>query len=134
LIRSIVFILFLLSSCTFMKEKGVHRKDLIIWDMETTYKTKSINDDLKLLYKTCFDAKDKKYDFWEELRLGFKKKFGLELIGLSEAESRSFYIQDSSPFVANEVCLHITGNPVTVKPFTTPLTELEIHDPHGHIH
>lgn len=117
-----------------MKEKGVHRKDLIIWDLEKTYKTTSINDSLKLLYKTCFPSKDRKYDFWESLRVKFKEKFGIELIGLSEAESRSFYIQDTSPFVPNEVCLHITGNPVTVKPFETEIKDLEIHDPNHHIH
>lgn len=130
----ILLILFLVSSCTTKRERGVHRKDLVIWDLERTYKTKITNDSLKLLYKTCFDSKDRKYDFWEPLRVKFKEQFGIELIGLSQAESRSFYIQDSSLFVANEVCLHITGNPVTVKPFTTPMTELEIHDPNHHIH
>lgn len=116
------------------RERGVHHKDLMIWNLETTYKSQSINKSLKLLYKTCFDSKDKKYDFWEPLRVKFKERFKIELIGLSDAESRSFYIQDSSPFVANEVCLHITGNPVTVKTMTTELTELEIHDPNHHVH
>ena len=64
----------------------------------------------------------------------FKAQFGEELIGLADAESRSFYIQDSSLFVANEVCLHISGYPVTVKPFLTTLRQVEIHDPNHHIH
>ena len=129
-----ILLILLLCACTTKTEKGVYRKDLIIWDLERTYKKTHINDSLKILYKTCFDSKNRKYDFWESLRSEFKKKFDIELIGLSTAESRSFYIKDSSVFVANEVCLHITGNPVTVQVLKTELKEVEFHDPKHHVH
>lgn len=114
----------LVASCARLKDKNVHTKDLIIWDQERTYKTTKVNDLIRIHYKTCFDSKDKKYDFWESLRVQFKKKFQVELIGLSEAESRSFYNE-------NDVCLLISGYPVTVKEFKTDHKGVvEFIDPH----
>ncbi len=106
-----LLILVLLSACTTMREKGVHKKDLVIWDLERTYKKTFTNSDLNILYKTCFPAKDRKYDFWAPLREQFKDKFNVDLIGLADIESRSF----TSVEDMDEVCLHITGNPVTEK-------------------
>jgi len=63
-------------------------------------------------------------------------RFGLKINyqGVGSSAGRSFYIQDSSPFVPNEVCLHITGNPVTVQVLKTDLKEVEFHDPKHHVH
>ena len=106
-----LLILVLLSACTTKREKGVHKKDLVIWDLERTYKKTFTNSDLNILYKTCFPAKDRKYDFWAPLRDQFKDKFNVDLIGLADIESRSY----SSVEDKDEVCLHLTGNPVTEK-------------------
>lgn len=130
-----LLILAILCSCTTMREKGVHKKDLVIWDLERTYKTTFTNSDLNILYKTCFPAKDRKYDFWASLRDQFKVKFDTDLIGLSDIESRSYSIKDSSPFVPNEVCLHITGNPVTEKKMKDGVAgNFEFRDEKHHIH
>lgn len=123
----LVLFFFILASCTHVKDKGVHRKDLVIWDLERTYKNKLTHKDIQLFYKTCFPAKDRKYDFWEPLREQFKEKFQVELIGLAEAESRSF--------VSNEVCLHISGNPVTEKVLRTDVKgRFEFTDKNHHVH
>ena len=131
----LVLFFFILASCTNVKDKGVHRKDLVIWDLERTYKNKLTHKDIQLFYKTCFPAKDRKYDFWEPLRGQFREKFLVELIGLSDAESHSYYVQDSSLFVPNEVCLHISGNPVTEKVLRTDVKgRIEFTDKNHHVH
>lgn len=123
----LVLFFFILASCTHVKDKGVHRKDLVIWDLERTYKNKLTHNDIQIFYKTCFPAKDRKYDFWEPLREQFREKFLVELIGLSDAESKSF--------VGNEVCLHISGNPVTEKVLRTDVKgRVEFTDKNHHVH
>jgi hypothetical protein len=110
-----------------MREKGVHYQDEIIWNQERTYKHLYTNHDINLLYKTCFDSKDRKYDFWEPLRDTFIDKFKVELIGLANAESRTI--------AETDVCLHIIGNPITEKKMSEDLSgNFEIHDPNHDVH
>jgi len=110
---ALIFI-FLLSSCTIVKERPPQERGLILFEKvdggeQAFYQNKA----LEVVFSGCTSVWTKDGAGQKYLREEFKNKFNEDLLGLSNVTIHSHAIIDSSIFILNEYCYKFTANPVT---------------------
>ncbi len=130
----IVVMVLILSSCTIARKQKPVEFGLELFDPIDKSTTVYQNKRLKIKFITCRKqwitkpSEARKY-----FRSEFKKKYGVEVLGLSNLVVEATHVIDSS--MHNEVCHRITGNPVTKNKMETVKEEYwELTNPAHHVH
>lgn len=114
--------LFMITSCTVVQKKDPVKLDRVYFD-KNTKDGLVVNSNIIIKYRSCYTSRSgKDYDHFKPLKAQFFEKYNVPLKGLAEANIKSFVVKDSSIWVPNERCAHITASPMTSK-------KLEIKEP-----
>lgn len=127
--------LFVITSCTVVQKKEPVKLDRVYFD-KTTKEGLVVNSKIIVKYRSCYTSRSgKEYDHFKPLKAKFLQKYNVPLKGLAEVNIKSFVVKDSSIWVPNERCAHITAFPMTDKKIEIKETQtFKVDDEREHVH
>lgn len=131
----ILSLLILFASCTIVRLNPPIKRDLVFFDDTSSKDQYYINKKITVKYRSCVKGKPDKSYFSKPLQTKFEDKYKEALIGISEAEIKVLEVKDSSIFVRNETCVHLTGSPITKSKIDEKVEgEFALDDERMHVH